>query len=122
MPEILASPQPPANPPEKTRTGEFRAVVQPMLDAHDNKLTIRSVLIAVGSVAIGTVTALIFIDNRVAAETDAGMRVQAAELKGVDARVTTLEKRFDRFDQKMDALLDAAHVPASKRPPRDGGE
>jgi hypothetical protein len=122
MPEVIASPKPPANPPEKTQTGEFRAVVQPMLDEHDNKLTWRSVLIAITSVAVGTITAIIFVDNRVRAETDAGMQVQSAELKAVDARVTTLEKRFDRFDAKMDALLDAAHVPASKRPPRDGGD
>jgi hypothetical protein len=122
MPEVIASPKPPSNPPEKTQTGEFRAVVQPMLDEHDNKLTWRSVLIAITSVAVGTVTAIIFVDNRVRAETDAGMQVQSAELKAVDARVTTLEKRFDRFDAKMDALLDAAHVPQSKRPPRDGGD
>lgn len=122
MPEILESPKPTSNPPEKTQTGEFRAAVQPMLDAHDNKLTLRSVLIAVASVAVGTVTAIIFVDNRVRAETDAGMQVQAAELKAVDARVTTLEKRFDRFDAKMDLLLDANRVPQSVRPPPvDGG-
>jgi hypothetical protein len=47
----------------------------------------------------------------------------AAEQKAVDARVATMEKRMDRVDEKLDLLLDAALVPAWKRPaPLDGGE
>lgn len=42
--------------------------------------------------------------------------------KGLEARVKTVERRLDRVDDKLDLLLDAAHVPAWKRPPpEDGG-
>jgi len=82
------------------------------------KLTIATAVIAVGT-AFG---AYRFVLSEAAAQTDAGMRVQAAELKAVEVRVETLEKRFDRFDQKMDAALDALRVPQSARPPPvDGG-
>ena len=96
------------------------------LRKHDNRLTIRSVVVAAATVLTGMATTIIFIDNRVAAQTDAGMRVQAAEQKAVDARVTTLEKRFDRFeertDKQMNLLLDVARVPGAMRPPPlDGG-
>ncbi len=53
--------------------------------------------------------------RREIAATDAG-------LKGLDARVTTTEKRLDRIDDKLDLALDALRVPLSKRPPPvDGG-
>ena len=79
-------------------------------------------MIAGGSLVAGIVAAITFVDNRVAAQVDAGVRVQAAELKAIDARVTTMEKRLDRVDDKLDLLLDAARVPQWKRPPPlDGG-
>jgi hypothetical protein len=92
------------------------------LARHDNKLTLRSVAIAAGTLATGIAMFFVFIDARIAHATDAGVRVQAAELKAVDARVTTMEKRLDRVDDKLDLLLDAARVPTWKRPPPlDGG-
>ncbi len=119
----IPSPRPPENPPDRTQSGEFRAVVEPMLKEHDNKLTVRSVVVAIAAVAMGTFTAVTFVHNRVAAQGDAGVRVQAAEAKADEARVPTMEQRLDRVDDKLDLLLDAARVPAWKRPPpRDGGE
>lgn len=81
-----------------------------------------TLLTAIGVVLVAVVASIVFVDNRVAAQTDAGVAVIKAENKAMDARVTTLEKRFDRFDQKMDLLLDAQRVPEWKRPPPlDGG-
>ncbi len=92
------------------------------LRRHDNKLTLRSFVIAAGALATGVASVLMFRDDRVAAATDAGVAVLKAEQKGLDARTTTLEKRLDRVDDKLDLLLDAARVPAWKRPPPlDGG-
>jgi hypothetical protein len=92
------------------------------LRRHDNKLTLRSFVIAAGALATGVASVLMFLDNRVAAATDAGVAVLKAEQKGLDARTTTLEKRLDRVDDKLDLLLDAARVPQWKRPPPlDGG-
>lgn len=92
------------------------------LSRHDNKLTMRSLLIACGALVTGVATFFVFIDSRIAYATDAGVRVIAAEQKAVDARVTTMEKRVDRIDEKLDLLLDAARVPQWKRPaPLDGG-
>jgi hypothetical protein len=114
-----ASPRPPAPPLEEPLTDPS---LHAALARHDNKLTWRSIFIAVGAVASGVVLGIIFIDNRVQAQTDAGVRVVQAEQKAIEARVQTLEKRFDRFDQKMDLMLDAQRVPDWKRPPPlDGG-
>lgn len=77
------------------------------------KLTVATVVVAVGT-AFGAFT---FIRNEARAQTDAGMQVETAERKALEVRVQTLEKRFDRFDQKMDAALDALRVPQSARPP-----
>ena len=113
------SPQPPLNPLDEMKTDP---ALHAALQRHDNKLTWRSVFIAVCAVAMSVTTAILFIDNRVAAQTDAGVRVISAEQKAIDARVTTLEKRFDRFDAKLDLALDAMRVPQSVRPPPiDGG-
>lgn len=121
------SPRPPENPPERTQTGEFRAVVEPMLDAHDRKMTLRgwitALVTAVSMTGLGVVTAIIFVDNRVAAQTAKSAEVVTEKHDALRARVETLEKRFDRFDAKMDLMLDAQRVPQSIRPPPlDGGK
>lgn len=119
IPRPSPSRRPPAPPLDEPQTDPG---LHAALQRHDNKLTMRSVLVAIGAVAMGTVTAVMFVDNRVQAQVDAGTRVQAAEQKALDTRLQTLEKRFDRFDAKMDLLLDAQRVPAWKRPPpSDGG-
>lgn len=120
VPPPAASPRPPLNPLDEMKTDPS---LHAALQRHDNKLTVRSVFIAVGAVATGVIAGLMFIDARVAAAADAGVRVVTAEQKGLDARVTTLEKRFDRFDTKLDLALDAMRVPQWKRPPsEDGGQ
>lgn len=86
------------------------------------KLSLKSILAGVALVAASTVSTILLIDNRVRAETEQTAKVMEATHKALDARVTTLEKRFDRFDQKLDAVMDTLDVPASKRPPpMDGG-
>jgi hypothetical protein len=99
-----------------------------MLDAHDRKMTLRGWLMAtitaIGAVAVTVAVTLVFLDNRVLAQTAQANAVQDAKLTAAITRVETLEKRFDRFDAKMDLMLDAQRVPEWKRPPPlilDGG-
>ena len=133
----MANPYEPPSPPvdsprlkplpaEEKTDPAMRVIKQKMhseLNWQGAKLTIAMCVVAVGT-AFG---AYAFILNAAAAQTDAGMRVQAAEQKALDTRVTTLEKRFDRFeertDKQMNAALDALGVSNSKRPPPlDGGK
>lgn len=107
----------------------MRAVSEEMLLRHDDRLTLRSILVAVCAVGIGVVTAVMFIDNRVAAQTKASGEVEAAKAEALKARVETLEQRFNRFEERTDkqlnAALDALRVPPTKRPPplnEDGGQ
>lgn len=80
--------------------------------------------IKTGGVGLGVLLAAVtFLDKRVAAQTDSGMKGVVEVQKGQDARVTTLEKRSDRTDalldvqnQKIDLLLNAARVPLRLRP------
>lgn len=120
--------EPKTDPYLRVKLDEMAHATEEQLRKHDNKLTLRSLMVAVGAVATGVVAVIVFIDNRVQAQTDAGNRATSAELKAQDARLTTLEKRFDRFeernDKQMNLLLDANGVPKSKRPPplvKDGG-
>jgi hypothetical protein len=123
MPELRPTPRPPSPPLDEPGTDPaLRAVKADMrseLNWQGAKLTIAMSVVAVAT-AFG---AYRFVLNEAAAQTDAGMRVQAGEQKALEARITTLEKRFDRFDAKMDAALDALRVPQSARPPPmpDGG-
>lgn len=81
-------------------------------------------LIGVAVVSISTAFgAYRVVLSEAAAQTDAGVRVLSAELRGHESRLTTSEKRVDRMDDKLDLLLDAARVPQWKRPPPlDGGQ
>lgn len=145
MPERVPQPSPPARP--QTDRSLDPAVDEPKTDPHlrvvldreANKITLRSVLIAAGAVASGVVLGIIFIDNRVAAQTDAGVRVH-------EQRITTLEQqrredkdeldqRLKRIEananadhelalgtsQKLDRLLDRMNVPNPAPTPKDGG-
>ena len=119
-------PRPSPRPNIRPDLGDDEPQTDPRLQAafarHEQKLTLRSVGFAIAAVAGTVVAGILFVDNRVAAQTDAGVAVIKAEQKGLDARVTTMEKRLDRVDDKLDLLLDAARVPQWKRPaPLDGG-
>jgi hypothetical protein len=113
----------------KRKLSELDGHFEQNLKRHDNKLTVRSIMVAVGAVTAGVIAAVLFVDNRVAAQTDAGIKGVVEQVKGQDARLTTLEKRFDRFDEKLDRaseqneiMLDRLGVPKWKRPPPlDGG-
>lgn len=120
--------KPPQNPPDRTQTGEMRAIVEPLLKEHDNKLTFRSVLVAVGSVIVATVTALVFIDNRVQAGTDAGVKVHESRIIALEQQVPQL--RQEVFDARSElrelykAVVDKKRSAVLEQPvpqARDGG-
>lgn len=52
---------------------------------HDNKLTLRSFIIAATSVATGVAAVLVFIDTRVAHATDAGVKVHEQRIQVLEA-------------------------------------
>lgn len=108
--------------PEEPKTDPAIRVVKKAMRKELNwqgaKLTIATAVVAVGT-AFGAYRAIL---SEAAAQTDAGVRVLAAEQRAIDVRLTTTEKRLDRFDDKLDLLLDAARVPQWKRPPSDGGQ
>ncbi len=87
-----------------------------------------AVVVATGATAAGLFASFTYLDNRVQAQTrDAGelMRMKVDEsLKGQEARLTTLEKRFDRYDAKQDRqteliemVADQLKVSKRDRPP-----
>ena len=89
-------------------------------------------MVAAATVLTGMATTIIFIDNRVAAATDAGVKVH-------ESRITSLEQmsaadrsqnntRFERLeagqlrtDKKLDALLDRLNVRNPAPTPLDSG-
>jgi hypothetical protein len=121
----------------------FKGKLQEALTKHDTKMTMRGWLMAFASavVAVGAVTilAIIFIDNRVQAQTDAGVkehenRLSTLEQQRKDDRVE-MNGRMQRMEQnqnadheiilgtsqKLDALLKAQGVPNPAPTPKDGG-
>lgn len=68
----------------KKKMGEYEQTLDGELKKHDNRLTFRSVIVAICAVAVSVIMAIIFIDNRVQAQTDAGVKVH-------EERITTLE-------------------------------
>lgn len=131
--------------PQAERPGEWpdEPKTDPGLAAalarHDNKLTVRSVLIAGGCLIAGVTSALVFIDNRVAAQTDAGVRVHEQRISTLEQQRqsdrTEMNERLERIEknanadheltlgtsQKMDALLNKLNVPNPAPAPKDGG-
>lgn len=87
---------------------------------------------AVVVVAGGVVAVLIFVDNRVQAQTDAGVKVHEARIGNLEqqraadrgennARFERLEAGQARTDAKLDAILDRLRVPNPAPTPKDGG-
>jgi len=116
----------------KRKLGELEKGVEGALAAHDNKLTFRSVVVAVFAVGASVITAILFIDNRVQAQTDAGVRVEASRLTALeqtssadraqnDVRFRRIEEGQLRTDKKLDALLDRLNVQNPAPTPIDGG-
>ena len=125
MPEVIQSPRPPEPGAEKTNPDLHAA-----LQRHDWKLTVRSIIIAGSALIGGIVSVLVFVDNRVAAQTDAGVKVHeqrivTLEQNAKDDRekqahdMRRINKKVDRLEDKLDLLLDKANVPQSKRPTKD---
>lgn len=131
--------EPKTDPGMTLTVGDFKTRIA----AEQRTMTIRGWLMAMGSaifIVAGTVVlVLIFIDNRVQAQTDAGIRVH-------EERLTTLEQqrkqdreeldgRLKRIEtnanddhqltlgtsQKVDKLLERFQVPNPAPTPKDGG-
>lgn len=125
----LPSPEPPHPLDDEPKTDPgLRAAFQ----RHDNKMTVRSFVIAVGAVATGVASVLTFIDSRVAHATDAGYRVlesrtTANEQHAKDIRGELVDFKAEqraanaRTDAKLDAALSAMRV-RNPAPAPDGGQ
>lgn len=81
----MTIPLPPLPSPRPPRPSDDEPKTDPHLHAafrrHDNKLTLRSFIIAVASVATGVASVLLLVDNRVAAQTDAGVKVHEQRIQ-----------------------------------------
>src|SRR5690606_22258380 len=97
-----------------------------------NRLTLRSLAVAISVVALGVTSVLIFVDNRVQAQTDAGVKVHEARIGTLEqqraadrtennARFERLEASQSRAEKQLDALLDRLNVPNPAPAPKDGG-
>lgn len=102
------------------------------LQRHDNKLTVRSLVIAGGAVLTAIASVMTFIDSRVAHATDAGYRVlesrtTANEQRSKDVAGELIDFKSEqravnsRTDAKLDALLSAMRV-RNPAPAPDGGQ
>jgi negative regulator of sigma E activity len=84
-----------------------RAAVHEEFAEKTKKDWFRNFVMAVGAVAATVVAVLVFVDNRVSAQTDAGMKVEAAERVALEKRVGTLEQqtlqsRDEQFQYRKD--------------------
>lgn len=94
---------------------------------HPSKL--RDLVVAVASVAGAVVVVLIFFDNRVAAQTDAGIKAQESRIKALEQQVPQL--REEVYQGRLDtqalykAVMDGKRQDRLERPlpppPTDGG-
>lgn len=128
-PRPLPSPQPPQPYEDEPKTDPgLRAALQ----RHDNKMTLRSFVIAAGAVATGVASVLTFIDSRVAHATDAGYkmlesRTTSNELRAKDTASELIDFKTEqravnsRTDAKLDAVLSALRV-RNPAPAPDGGQ
>lgn len=97
-----------------------------------HKTNIKLGAAVVGTVATSIASVLVFIDNRVAAQTDAGVRVHEGRLVAVEQglvsvraetnnRLDRAEQQGNRMETKVDALLEKFRVPNPAPSPKDGG-
>lgn len=97
------------------------------LKKHDDKLTWRSIAVAVGGVAATVVAGLLFIDNRVAAQTDAGVKVHESRITALEQQVPQLRQEvFETRSELRELYKAVVEKKRSERletpvPPIDGG-
>lgn len=142
MPETPPRPSPSPR-PQADRLDELDGLeepstdprIQPALQRHDWKNLVRSIVISGGMLITALVSMLIFVDNRVAAQTDAGVKVHESRLGALEqqragdraennGRFERIENSQQRTEKKLDALLDRLDVrnPApTPVPTKDGG-
>lgn len=127
----------PKTDPKMTIDAEyFKRNLGESLSEHDRKMTIRGWLMAfaaaVASVATVVVLAIVFIDNRVQAQTDAGTREHAnrittleqqrtADRQENNEKIEELRSGATRMEKKMNALLDRLDVKDPAPTPKDAG-
>lgn len=83
---------------------------------------IKALAAAIAVVAAAVIGAILFLDNRVEAQTKRHLEVQTERHDVLKGRVDRVEQQASNFDKKLDLALDALRVPQSVRPqPLDGG-
>jgi hypothetical protein len=112
-PHPIASPRPPDPGPDELKTDPGLRRVERRVK---RSATLQSLVTAAGAVGAAVIGAIIFFDNRVQAQVDAGLSLQAQKHEVLQHQVNRLETNQDRLEQKVDLLLDAARVPMWKRP------
>lgn len=110
--------------------------IQPALQRHDWKNLVRSIVISGGMLITALVSMLVFVDNRVAAQTDAGIKVHESRIGALEqqrsadraennGRFERIEGSQQRTEKKLDALLDRLDVrnpaPTPVVASKDGG-
>lgn len=134
-PQPLPSPRPPVVDGSDGRTPAYGVATPPYVQRKVDEVLskLRTLGVAVAAVAATVVAAIVFVDNRVQAQTDAGVRVhenrigtleqQRKEDRSENAtRFERLEAGQARTDAKLDAVLDRLRVPNPAPTPKDGGQ
>lgn len=124
----------------KARVAQVEEEMNALLKKQDTSLNLRGVVVGIASVAASVIAVIIFLDNRVAAQTDAGIKVHEQRIATLEQQRTADRKeandRLERFElnqnadhavglgnsQKLDALLAAQRVPNPAPTPKDGGQ
>lgn len=65
-----------------------------------NKINVQSIIVAIGAVAVAVCTSLLFIDNRVHAQTDAGIAVHESRIVALEQQVPQL--RTEVYEGRQD--------------------
>lgn len=85
-------PEPDTNPGQPVDAAYFKKKLHAELQRRGRVDWLRNIAVAVGSVAAGVFSGVMFLDNRVQAQTDAGMARVTEKAAGQEARILTLEQ------------------------------
>lgn len=96
--------EPTTDPAIQVDVGYFKRKMEEMLRQHDNKLTWRSVFVAIGAVAAAVIAGILFIDTRVAAQTDAGVKVHETRIVALEQQVPQIRK--EQYEYRTDTRAD----------------